>query len=107
MYYPAGGPSIAPAELSIKALAAVTRSILPAMKDIEIGTSNSLEERRWGPTLTLLRGHTFWGQGTNMKVWNATLRRGPTGPYLEVRKGLVWQANFDDKGQVKMEAWSF
>ena len=42
-----------------------------------------------------------------MKIWNATVRRGATGPYLEMRKGRVWQANFTDKAEVKMDAWSF
>ena len=42
-----------------------------------------------------------------MKIWNATLRRGATGPYLEMRKGVIWQADFKDKGQITLEAWSF
>jgi hypothetical protein len=42
-----------------------------------------------------------------MKIWNATLRRGATGPYLEVRKGWIWQADFKDKAEIKLEAWSF
>ena len=106
LYSPAGGPSIAPAEISIRALQAVTRSILPLMQRVEIGTSQTLAERKWG-VFTLLKGHTFWGEGANMKVWNATLRRGPTGPYLEVRKGLIWRGDFSDKAQIKMDAWSF
>ena len=53
VYYPAGGPSFAPAEISIKALEAVDRSILPLMKDIEIGTTMPLEERKWGRSPSL------------------------------------------------------
>ncbi len=106
VYSPAGKSSIAPAEFSIKALQAVTRSILPLMKGVEIGTTQPLEERKWG-VFVLLKGHTFWGDGANMKVWNATLRRGPTGPYLEVRRGLIWQGDFQDKSQMKVEAWGF
>jgi hypothetical protein len=107
VYFPAGGSSFAPAEISIKALQAVTRSILPLMKGVEIGTSEPMDERKWGAVFTLLKGHTFWGEGANMKVWNATMKRGAAGPYLEVRKGLIWQADFNDKAQVKMTAWSF
>ena len=107
VYYPAGGPSIAPAQFPIKSLSAVAPSILPLMKNIEIGTSEPLAQRSWGNAFTLMKGHLFWGQGTHMKIWNATVRRGATGPYLEMRKGHVWQANFTDKGEVKMDAWSF
>jgi len=106
VYYPAGGPSFAPAEIGIKALQAVDRSILPLMKDVEIGTTMPLDERKWA-SFTLLKGHTFWGQGAHMKIWNATLRRGPSGPYLEVRKGIIWQSELKDNGEIKMVAWSF
>lgn len=106
MYSPAGGASIVPTEISIKALQAVTRSILPQMNAVEIGLTQPLDERKWG-TFTLLKGHTFWGQGANMKIWNATLRRGATGPYLEVRKGWIWQEDFKDKAEIKLEAWGF
>jgi hypothetical protein len=106
LYYPAGGPSIVPAQISIKALLAVDRSIMPLMKGVEIGTTTPLNERKWG-VFTLLKGNTFWGDGANMKVWNATMRRGTAGPYLEVRKGTIWHGDFNDKGQIKMDAWSF
>jgi len=107
LYAPSGSPSIVPVEISIKALEAVTRSILPGVKNVEIGTTQPLDERRWGATLTLLKGHTFWGDGTNMKIWNASLRRGPSGPYLEVRRGSIWQVDLNDKTRIKMDAWSF
>jgi hypothetical protein len=42
-----------------------------------------------------------------MKVWNATVRRGQLGPFLELRRGLVWLQDFDDKSEIKFEAWSF
>jgi len=106
LYYPAGGPSIVSTQISIKALLAVDSSILPLMKGVEIGTTTPLDEKKWG-VFTLLKGHTFWGDGPKMKVWNATLRRGSAGPYLEVRKGVIWQADFSDKGRIKMDAWSF
>ena len=76
------------------------------MQRVEIGTSQPLDDRKWG-VFTLLKGHTFWGEGANMKVWNATLRRGSTGPYLEVRRGSIWRGDFNDKAQIKMDAWSF
>ena len=107
VYYPAGGPSIAPATFTIKSLSGVAPSIVPLLKDVEIGTSEPLAQRSWGNAFTLLKGHLFWAQGSHMKIWNATVRRGATGPYLEMRKGRVWQANFVDKGEVKMDAWSF
>jgi hypothetical protein len=107
VYFPSGGSSIAPSEISIKAIQAVTRSIMPGMKGVEIGTTQSLDERKWGAVFTLLKGHTFRADGANMKIWNATLRRGPTGPYLEVRKGSIWQTDFADKAQIKLDCWSF
>jgi len=106
VYSPAGGSSIVPTEISIKALQAVTKSILPQMNGVEIGLTQPLDERKWS-TFTLLKGHTFHGEGANMKIWNATLRRGATGPYLEMRKGMIWQADFKDKGQIALEAWGF
>lgn len=96
VYSLAGGPSIAPAEISIKALQAVTRSIMPQLKGVEIGTTQPFDERKWGNMFTLLKGHTFRGEGANMKIWNATVRRGPAGPYLEIRRGLIWQGDFND-----------
>jgi len=106
VYYPAGGLSYAPNEISIKALQAVDRSILPQMKNVEIGTTMPLDERKWA-SFMLLKGHTFWGQGEHMKIWNATLRKSPSGPYLEVRKGIIWQTEVKDNGQIDMVAWSF
>jgi len=45
VYYPAGGSSIAPTQFPIKTLSAVAPSILPLMKDVEIGTSEPLAQR--------------------------------------------------------------
>jgi len=106
LYYPAGGPSFAPSEISIQALQAVDKSILPLMKNVEIGTTTQLDDRKWA-SFTLLKGHTFWGQGEHMKIWNATAKRNPSGPYLELRKGTIWRVDLTDKGQIKMDAWSF
>ncbi len=59
VYQPAGAPSIVPAEISIKAFVAETRSIVPLMRNVEIGTSGPMAERSWGGQFTLLKGHTF------------------------------------------------
>ncbi len=107
VYYPKAGASVAPAEFSIKSLSAVERSILPLMRNVEIGTSEPLAERTWGPAFTLLKGHTFWGQGSHMRIWNATVRRGTSGPYLEFRKGHLWEVSFTDKADLRFEAWGF
>jgi hypothetical protein len=107
VYYPAGGQSIVPVQFTIKSLSAVAPSILPLMKNVEIGTSEPLAQRSWSNAFTLMKGHLFWGMGSHMKIWNATVRRGATGPYLEMRKGRVWQAQFADKAEIKMDAWSF
>jgi hypothetical protein len=42
-----------------------------------------------------------------MKIWNATVRRGQQGPYMEVRRGALRVDRLDDKSQIKMDAWSF
>jgi len=42
-----------------------------------------------------------------MKIWNATVRRGQNGPYMEIRRGLIWLQRFEDGSQIRFEAWSF
>lgn len=101
------GVTIAPREFSIKALSAVTKSPLPLLRNIEHGsTGQPLPERTWGQVFTLLKGHTFYLQGVNMKIWNASARR-QQGATVEIRKGVIWQEHFDDKSQIKLVAWSF
>jgi len=57
VYQLAGTTTIPPAEINIKALSAVTRSILPFMVNVEIGTSGEpFAQRLWGRTFTLLKG---------------------------------------------------
>src|SRR5260370_1803674 len=58
VYSPAGGPSIVPAEFSIKALQAVTRSIPPPMNGLEIGLTEP-HDQPTSRTFTLLTAHTF------------------------------------------------
>jgi hypothetical protein len=75
---------------------------------VEVGKSfEPLAERAWGQTFSLLKGHTFWSMGANMKIWNATVRWHKQGPYLEMRKGVVWLETIDEKSQIKLEAWSY
>jgi hypothetical protein len=42
-----------------------------------------------------------------MKLWNATVRRGKQGPFLEVRRAVVWLHELADKSEIKFDAWSF
>ena len=107
IYSPAGADVMMPTEISIKSLEAVTRSIAPLLRNTELGKNDPYAPRPWGPQLTLLKGHTFWSDGANMKIWNATLRRGQQGPYLEVRRGLIWLLRLEDKSEIKFDAWSF
>jgi len=95
-----------PNELDISALDSVAKSTMPLMANIELGRNQVNEAILWGP-FTLLKGHTFWSMGKNMKIYNATLRRGQQGPYLEVRRGNIWLQDFQDKTQFKFDAWSF
>jgi hypothetical protein len=107
--YQVGSTSkVLPAEISIKALSALANSPVPLLRDVQLGdTGPPNPERVWGRTFTLLKGHTFWAEGANMKIWNATARWGAQGPYMEVRKGVIVQEQFADKSQLKLIAWSY
>ncbi|MBZ5594626.1 MAG: hypothetical protein LAP39_20475 [Acidobacteriia bacterium] len=108
LYQPASASKALPAEISIKALAAVTQSPMPLLRDVPIGESGPPNpDRLWGRTFTLLKGHTFYAQGANMKIWNATARWGPQGPYMEVRKGVIVLEQFPGHGPIKLVAWSY
>jgi hypothetical protein len=107
IYLPAGYNAAIPNEIDLSVLEAVDRSILPLMVRVELGKDTPYEARPWTSQFTLLKGHTFWSMGAQMKIWNATVRRGPRGPFLELRRGDIWRANFEDKGQVKFDAWSY
>ena len=95
-----------PAEFSIKALQAVTRSILPQMNGVEIGLTEPLDERKWS-IFTLLKGQHFSRRGRQHEDLECHTPARGAGPYLEVRKGVIWQGDFNDKAQIKLEAWSF
>jgi len=108
LFAPASASKTLPAEINIKALAAVTKSPMPLLRDVQIGdTGPPNPDRLWGRTFTLLKGHTFYLEGANMKIWNATARFGPQGPYMEVRKGVIVQQQFPGQGAIKLVAWSY
>ena len=108
LFTPASGSKALPAEISIKAFAAVTPSPMPLLRDVEIGASGPpTPDRTWGRTFTLLKGHTFYAQGANMKIWNATARWGPQGPYMEIRKGVISLQQFPSQSPIKLVAWSY
>ena len=105
--YQPGGAGAVPAEINIKPFLGVTRSLTPELRGYELGKNEPYPERIWGREFTLLKGHTFYSEGANMKIWNATVRRGPQGPYVEIRRGLIWQQRIDNNVQIKIEAWSY
>lgn len=108
LFAPVSGSKTLPAEISIKAFAAVTQSPMPLLRDVEIGASGPPNpDRTWGKTFTLLKGHTFYAEGANMKIWNATARWGPHGPYMEIRRGVIFQQQFPNPGPIKLVAWSY
>jgi len=108
LYSPAPASKVLPAEINIKALAAVAKSPFPLLRDTQIGdTGTPYPDRLWGRTFTLLKGHTFFAEGANMKIWNATARWGPQGPFMEVRKGVIVQQQFPDQRPIKLVAWSY
>lgn len=107
VYQPAGITAPPLADFGVKSLSAFTRSILPLMRGVEIGAGEPLAARPWGTEFTLLKGHTFFGEGANMKIWNATVRKGQQGPYIEMRRGLIWEETMEDGSRLKLEAWSY
>jgi len=108
LYTPASSSKMIPAEINIKALAAVAKSPLPMLRDTQIGdTGPPNPDRLGGRAFTLLNGHTFYAEGANMKIWNATARFGPLGPHLEIRRGVIVQQQFPDTSPIKLVAWSY
>jgi hypothetical protein len=107
LYLPGGTDVLFPNEISVKALTAVTRSIAPLLRSVELGKTEPYPPKLWGKVFTLLKGHTFYSEGTYMRIWNASVRRGERGPYLEMRRGNLWLARMDGAAPVKLEAWSY
>ena len=106
LYLPAGVSVAVPNEITVSPLEAVDKSIAPLLRNYELGTNKPYEARPWGP-FTLLKGHTLWSTGPQMKIWNATARRGQQGPFLEMRRGVLWLAQMADKTEIKFDAWGF
>ena len=107
VYQPSGAAVVLPLEFDIKPFLAVTRSIAPELRGYELGKNEPYPQRAWGRNFTLLKGHTFYSEGANMKVWNATARRGLQGPYIEIRRSLVWISRLDNNSQINFEAWGY
>jgi len=106
LYLPVGVSAAVPNEIVVSPLEAIDKSIAPLLRNYELGTNKPYEARPWGP-FTLLKGHTFWSTGPQMKIWNATARRGQQGPFLEIRRGILWLGQMADKTEIKFDAWSF
>ncbi len=108
LYAPVSASKVLPAEINIKALAAFAKSPLPMLRNTQIGdTGPPNPDRLWGRTFTLLKGHTFYAEGANMKIWNATARSGAQGPYMEIRRGVIVEQRFPDTSPIKLVAWSY
>ncbi|MCW5976836.1 MAG: hypothetical protein KIT09_02100 [Bryobacteraceae bacterium] len=107
VYQPAGRTVLAPTEMGIKSLMTEGRSIAPLLRGQEFGTTSPLAEQAWGDQYTLMKGHTFYLRGAGMQIWNATVRRGPQGPYLEMRKGVIWLQKIENGSEIKFSAWSY
>ncbi|MBI3665233.1 MAG: hypothetical protein HY236_03245 [Acidobacteria bacterium] len=109
---PPNAQVVPPEQFDIKKLQAVIPSFLPMLKNLEVGkTGPPFPNRPWGGReFLVLKGHTLKTVemgGSFMKIWNATVRRGLSGPYVEMRNGVVEQHDLADKGQIKLEAWSY
>ncbi len=107
VYQPAGAAGILPVQVNIRALSATDQNIAPGLRGIELGKADPFADRLWTKAFTLLKGHTLMTQGDAMKVWNATVRRNPGGPFLEIRRGVLWIQQLGDKSQIKLDAWSY
>jgi hypothetical protein len=107
VYQPTGASSVFPVEIPIKTLSATDKSITPLLRRVELGTNEPFSEREWGRRFTLLEGYTLWSEGPTMRIRNATVRHLRTGPYLEMRRSVLWTGQFDDNSEIKFEAWSY
>ena len=106
VYLPAGVVTATPNEIVISPIEAVDKSIAPLLTNFELGKTTPYAARPWGP-FTLLKGHTLYSTGAQMKVWNATVRYGQQGPFFEVRRNIVWLQDLADKSEIKFDAWSY
>ena len=107
VYRPSKAGGMFPVEIDIRSFLATTKSTAPLLQGFELGKEKPLAERAWGRRFTLLKGHTFYSRGQSMKIWNATIRQGPGGPYMEIRRNVLWTGQFDDNSEIKFEAWGY
>ncbi len=105
-YLPAGVKTAVPNEITVSPLNAVDKSITPLLRNTELGTGSPYQARPWGQ-FTLMKGHTFWSMGPEMRIWNATARFGRQGPYFEIRRGNLWMQQMAPGTETKFDAWSF
>ena len=96
-------------EISVANLAAGQRSTMPDLREREVGTFKPFKQRPWSRQYTLMKGHTLFNtaSGKRWKIWNASVRRGRRGPFLEIRKNKIWRQDFQKDSNVTFEAWSF
>jgi len=110
VYRPAPGPPLkGGGKIAVRSLSMGIRSFMPMIRDKEVGTATPFDERQWTPEFTLLKGHTLYAVplGGLMKIWNGSVRSGRQGPFIEMRRNLIWTQDVQKDVQVKFEAWSF
>jgi len=106
VYQPTGA-GVLPAQINIRPLSATDQNMAPGLRGIELGKADPFSDRAWTKMFTLLKGHTLMTQGDSMKIWNATARRNPGGPFIEIRRGLLWTQQLADKSKIQLDAWSY
>ena len=96
-------------KIPVSKLSAAIHSFMPMIRDREVGVSDPFPERPWTAGFSLMNGHTLYCQplGTQMTIWNASVRSGRQGPFLEMRRNKIWSQDFQRETQLKFEAWSF
>jgi len=71
----------------------------------ELGTDKPYEPRPWA-RLPFSKA-TLLVDGSADESWNATVRRGPQGPFLELRRGASGYRTSAQEAKIKFDAWSF
>ena len=106
LYQPAGPAAGIPGVMIITPLFGNAESFMPLLENVEIGRDSDYEERTWGTGFVLLEGHTLFNKGRLMSIYNATVRTGSSGPYVELRQGQLVTAKLEDNAEIKIDAWS-
>jgi len=107
VYQPSGTSARMPAALIVNPLAGNAESFMPGLEDVEIGKDSNYEERTWGTGYVLLKGHTLFAKDKLMSIYNATVRTGSVGPYVEWRKGNILTVDLQDNAEIEIDAWSY